>query len=98
MLWENLQDLHSRGLLLITSNNDSQEHQDYPEPENIVESKVEDTKSNEDLEDEKNFKEDLKGELVAALEEIKRLKKENEELNHDLNKSKEEVAHLKLQE
>ena len=49
------------------------------EPIKEDENKNEDIKTKEDLEDEEN-EEDLKAKLVASLEEISSLKRENEEL------------------
>lgn len=71
-LWENLQNLHSKGLLPITSDleDDGQEHKDNHEPKKAAENKIEDTKSKENLEDEENSQvknEVLNGDLVGAL-------------------------------
>lgn len=102
-LWENLQDLHSKGLLLMTSNieDGGKERKDNQESKEVDK----DTKSKEDLEDEENEedpKKDLKAKLEVALEEISVLKRENEELKKqvqdvDLDKTKEEVDLFKLQ-
>lgn len=77
-----------------------------PEPIKEDENKNEDIKAKEDLEDEEN-KEDLQEylmeKLVASIEEIISLKKENEELkkqsqygDHNLHKIRKEVDLFKI--
>jgi len=73
----------------------------------ISERNIEDTNSQEDLEDEENeenLKEDPKEKLVVALEEIRSLKRENDELNkqekdgdHDHDKTRKEANLFKIQ-
>lgn len=107
-MWDKLQDLHSKGeFTMFASQEDDRKQEGNPEPIKEVENKSEDIKAKEDLEDEENkddFEEYLMAKLVAALEEISSLKKENEDLkkqldtdDHSLGKTRKEVDLFKLQ-
>lgn len=109
-IWENIQDLHSKGLLVKISDqqDSSKELKDNLELENTTENKDEGTNYiNEEDEEEKSELEieiDLKTKFVASLEEICNLKNENEEIkkwvqngDHDLDKTNEEVVLFKPQ-
>ena len=70
-----------------------------------VKDKRDDNKAKEDLEDEENkedFEEDLLNKLMASMEEINSLKKENEELKKKVqygnqDKTRKEIDFVKLQ-
>lgn len=72
--WQNLQDIQSNKLLVITSyqEDDSKELNDNLEPKNKIDINVEGTNCIKEDDDEENFgveiKIDLKTKLVAALE------------------------------
>ena len=79
-MWDRLQDLHSKGTLTMTSNQEDDGKQEGNlEPIKKAENKSEDIKTKEDLEDEEN-EEDLMEKLITSIEEISKLKKGNEEL------------------
>ena len=83
-IWNKLHDLQSKGALTITiSQEDDGNLEGNPDPIIEAEHENDDIKSKIDLEDEdneKDFVEELLTQLMTAMEEIKNLKKENEEL------------------
>ena len=106
VIWEKLHDLHSKGALtMISSQNDDGKQEISPKSIKEVEDKRDENKAKEDIEDEENkedFEEDLLNKLMASMEEINRLKKENGELKKkapvgDQNKTRKEVDLVKLQ-
>lgn len=102
-IWEKLHDLHSKGALTMTINQEGN-----PKPITEAENENDDIKGKEDLEDEENeqnFVEDLLTQLMAAIEEIINLKKENEELkkkslasDQDQTRKKVDLVKLQVQE
>jgi len=80
-IWDKLHDLHSKGALKIFSNRENDRKQkENPEPVKEAEDKIDDIKAKEDLENEENekdFVEDLMPKLMASMQEIINLKKEN---------------------
>jgi len=105
-IWDKLHDLHSKGALTMTSSEEDDGKQEgNPEPIKEAENKNDDIKAKEDLEEEERyegFEEDLLAKLIAVMEEINNLKKENEDLKKklqygDLDKKRKEVDLFKLQ-
>ena len=105
-IWDKLHDLHSKGALtMICSQENDGKQEGNPEAIKEGEDKSDNIKAKEDLEDEENeedFEEDLLTKLMAAMEEIKNLKKENEELKKkvqfgDQDKTRKEVDLVKFQ-
>ena len=108
-IWDKFHDLHSKGELTMTiSQEDDGTQEEYPKPIIEVESKNDDIKAKEYLEDEENekdFVEDLLTQLMDAMEEILNLKKENEELkkkslaiDQDQTRKKVDLVKLQVQE
>lgn len=105
-IWDKLHDIHSKGALTMTiSQEDDGKQEGNRELIKEAEDKSDDIKAKEHLEDvenEKYFEEDLLTKLIATMEEIKNLKKENEELKKkaqfgDQDKTRKEVDLVKLQ-
>ena len=103
---DKLHDLHSKGALTMTSSQEDDGKQEgNPKPIKEVENKNDDIKDKEDLEEEENkegFEEDLLNKLMASVEEINGLKKENEELKKKAqdgsqDKTRKEVDFVKIQ-
>ena len=81
-IWDKLHDIHSKGALTMISSQENDGKQEV-NLEPIKEDKSDDIKAKEDLEDEENeffFEEYLLIKLMATMEEINNLKRENEEL------------------
>ena len=104
VIWDKLHDLHSKGALtMISSQEDDGKQEISPKSVKEVEGKRDENKAKEDLEDEENkedFEEDLLNKLMASMEEINSLKRENEELKKkvqdgDQDKARKEVEDRK---
>jgi len=99
-IWDKLHDLHSKGALTMTINQEGD-----PEPIIEAENENDDIKAEADLKDEENekdFVEELLAQLMTAMEEINNLKKENEALkkialDSDQDQTSKKVDLIKLQ-
>lgn len=82
-IWEYLQDLHSKGSMVVTSNQEYVAKKNKDEPDKTFENKDEGKncikEDNEEI-SKVDIEIDLKTELIDSLEEISNLKRENEEL------------------
>jgi len=106
VIWDKLHDLHSKGVLtMFSSQEDDGKQERSPKSIKETEDKKYENEAKEELEDEENkedFEEDLLNKLMASMEEINSLKKENEELKKkaqdgNQDKTRKEVDFGKLQ-